>query len=36
MIDWVGFQPLFGLVAGLALVGWVSSQRLERTVELAA
>lgn len=28
MIDWLGFQPLFGLVGGLALVGWLSSQRL--------
>lgn len=36
MIDWLGFQPLFGLVAGLTLVGWLSSQRLERTVELSA
>jgi len=36
MIDWLGFQPLFGLVAGLALVGWLSSQRLGGTAELPA
>lgn len=30
MIDWLGFQPLFGLVASLALVGWLASHRLER------
>lgn len=36
MIDWLGFQSLFGLVAGLALVGWLSSQRLEGTAGLAA
>lgn len=36
MIDWLGFQPLFGLVAGLALVGWLSSQRLGETTKLAA
>lgn len=28
MIDWFGFEPVFGLVGGLALVGWLSSQRL--------
>jgi len=28
MIDWLGFQPVFGLVAGLTLVGWLSSLRL--------
>jgi hypothetical protein len=35
MIDWLGFQPLFGLVAGLTLMGWLSSQRLGETVGLA-
>jgi len=35
-IDWLGFQPVFGLVAGLALVGWLSSQRLGATPGLAA
>lgn len=35
-IDWLGFQPLFGLVAGLALVGWLSSQRLGATPGLVA
>jgi hypothetical protein len=34
MIDWLGFQPLFGLVAGLALMGWLSSQRLGGTAGL--
>ena len=29
MIDWLGFQPVFGLVAGLTLVGWLSSLRLK-------
>jgi len=27
-IDWLGFLPVFSLVAGLALAGWLSSQRL--------
>lgn len=36
MIDWLGFQPLFGLVFGLALMGWLSSQRLRETQDLAA
>ncbi len=35
MIDWLGFQPLFGLVAGLTLMGWLSSQRLGGTAGLA-
>lgn len=36
MIDWLGFQPLFGPVAGLTLVAWLSSRRLGGTAGLAA
>jgi hypothetical protein len=36
MISRLGFQPLFVLVAGLALVGWLSSRRLGETAGLAA
>ena len=35
LIDWAGFQSLFGLVAALALIGWWSSYRLGERMDLA-
>lgn len=35
LIDWAGFQSLFGLVAALALMGWWISHRLGERTDLA-